>query len=292
MLVAGRQGVFEVVCAHQAVVGQGELAGDLFALLHGGQADAHGLEQHDGGGHHGLVGGLQHDVVFVADGGLGDAEFDADELVVEEDAFVGGQARVHGDAARCVQVVGGAGAPAVVAGRDGGVFGDAGLVAVDAADVGGEGFVLQDDAGIGQACDGLALGVEGAGVDVDQLEAYAALAVSCDGDGDGDAAAGVVVCRYLELQLVVAVGDVGAGAGVDLDEGALADVQGPDGAAAGQAHPGGWGGAFAGLQLDLHALGGAVAFVGEGEFAAGALGLLDTDFQGGGLGGEAGARFV
>ena len=86
---------------------------------------------------------------------------------------------------------------------------------------------------------------------------------------------------------MVAVGHIGAGAGVDLDHGGLADVEGTDAGAGGQADPGGRRAAFAGEQLHLDVLRSAVALVGDGELATGGLGLLHADFQRGGLGREA-----
>ncbi|RMX07385.1 hypothetical protein EBQ34_14605 [Vandammella animalimorsus] len=118
VLVALRQRKAQVARCDEAVVGQRELAAVFFAHLQLGQVDGHGFEQDDGRWHLGLVGGFEHDVVVVGDGGFSDAEFDADGLVAQVNVLADGDAWAHEDAPGFVGMARAAGAPDVAAWRN------------------------------------------------------------------------------------------------------------------------------------------------------------------------------
>lgn len=132
----------QFVSPDQPVVAEREFPRQLFPHLHIGQIDAHGLHQHHRRRYLGLVGGFQCDVVFVRDGRFRDAELNADELAVQKNPLVGGQACVNLDATAGIGVLRRAGSPAVVARRQIWQLSNALLIAHEAANVSSQRLVL------------------------------------------------------------------------------------------------------------------------------------------------------
>ena len=227
----------QVVCTHQSIVADRNLAGDFLTHLHVWKIDAGGFHQNDRRWNLSLVGCFQSDVVLILDGGLRHAELNTDQLAVQEDALTCSQPCTHLHAAASIRVTGCTDAPAVVARGQVGRLCNPLIVAGKAADIRRQCFVLKLDRGACQTGDQLAVLVQGVGVDVHQFETHATFATLGHSNRDGDLATGIVICIDAQLELVVAVADIGTWTGDDLQAGGLPDVEVSDIRTARQANP-------------------------------------------------------